>query len=206
MNDSTYHLCQLGLDAAKILGATLAFLIALVQYKKAQQWKRREYISAQMEKFMADRDVLLSMQMLDWIERDLTLKSGKPFKLTQHSLHRILASESVSNTITFTPEEAELRDSFSRFLDWLQQFENDIASKLVSQGELGIYLQYWLEKMLKVSDRHNEQTTKVISHFIRNYGYDGILSLSNRYLQDKQLECKWGSQATLLVANTDHSK
>ena len=48
------------------LGAAVAFLIGLLQYRKAQRWKRSEWLATEMQAFFADPVVKAALYMIDW--------------------------------------------------------------------------------------------------------------------------------------------
>lgn len=170
-------------EVSKILLTALAFILTMSEYRHGQQWKRKEYVSAQMEKFTKDPDVVLAMQMLDWLERPLILKSGRQFDLNRKSLKKILMGEKESNKITFSIEEAELRDSFAKFLDYLQQFDSDIESGLVNKEDLEVYLAYWIRKLSKAELPEEKDVIKIVDKFINDYGYTGVTRLVGRYIK-----------------------
>jgi hypothetical protein len=61
--------------------------VGLYQYVKAQRWKRREFIAAQIKDFEADKKIQLAMTMLDWNERTLTFptETGERKRLVNRS-------------------------------------------------------------------------------------------------------------------------
>jgi hypothetical protein len=201
VSDNEYKSWEVVIEFVKIIGASLAFWFALAQYKKAQQWKRKEYTSNLMERFLADQDVQLSMQMLDWMERQLTLKSGKQYDFRSKSLTKILASSAKSNELSFSQEESELRDSFSKFLDCLQQIDADIEAGLIKAEEVKVYLYYWLQKLSTAQGKQDEASLQVISGFIDDYEYAGVRRLVKRYSGENlltQLE-RWTVRHPVLV-------
>lgn len=86
---------KLATEWAKILGAIMVFSIGLWQYAKAQRWKRREFIAAQVKEFESDKKIQLAMTMLDWNNRELYFPSeasDKPIALkVDTALLRIFA-------------------------------------------------------------------------------------------------------------------
>jgi hypothetical protein len=42
------------LKMAALLGASAAFMVGLIQYRKAQRWKRMEWVAKEMDVFFAD--------------------------------------------------------------------------------------------------------------------------------------------------------
>lgn len=61
------------------LGALGAFAVGLVQYRRADYWKRSEFLAKEMKEYFADPKVILALTMVDWGQRDIQLFS--PSKL-----------------------------------------------------------------------------------------------------------------------------
>jgi hypothetical protein len=55
------------------LGALGAFAVGLVQYRRADYWKRSEFLAKEMKEYFADPKVMLALTMVDWGERDIQL-------------------------------------------------------------------------------------------------------------------------------------
>ena len=43
------------LKAVALVGAAVAFVVSLLQYRKAQQWKRAEWVAREMKAFLTRR-------------------------------------------------------------------------------------------------------------------------------------------------------
>lgn len=54
------------LKAATLLGAAVAFVIGLIQYRRAQQWKRAEWVAQEMKGVFSDPLVQAALTMIDW--------------------------------------------------------------------------------------------------------------------------------------------
>lgn len=54
-------------------GATIAFLIGLRQYQRAEQWKRTEFLACEMKQFFADPTIRNALTMIDWAPRPINL-------------------------------------------------------------------------------------------------------------------------------------
>lgn len=149
MAASIYELPKLLLEITKAVGAVVVFLIALSQYIEAQRWKRHEYLSNQVQKFKDDPDVQLSLKMLDWYERKLTLPDKSTYTIEPKRFRKIICDEETSDRedIKFSSAEAELRDAFSTFLSWIDKFGADLEAGLIDQSTLDLYLGYWLERL-----------------------------------------------------------
>ena len=61
------------LKALALFGATLAFAIGLMQYRRAQHWKRAEWVAQEMKSFLGDPIVQAVFLMIDWGSRRIAL-------------------------------------------------------------------------------------------------------------------------------------
>jgi hypothetical protein len=61
-------------------GAVIAFLVGLRQYRRAEYWKRSQFLAREMKEFFADPRVENARTMIDWGVRDIPLLT--PSKLT----------------------------------------------------------------------------------------------------------------------------
>ena len=65
------------------VGAVVAFLIGLRQYRRAEYWKRSQFLAQEMKEFFADPRVENARMMIDWGVRDIPLL--RPSKLSDGS-------------------------------------------------------------------------------------------------------------------------
>jgi hypothetical protein len=117
---SMEHWLTIGTDWVKIVGAAAAFVIGLQQYRngqkdknRAEAWKRREFIAAQIKDFEDDPKIQLSMAMLDWSGRKLCFQSNdcdKPKVIEVND--PLLCAALLPHTTTggFRPDEMIIRD------------------------------------------------------------------------------------------------
>jgi hypothetical protein len=61
------------LKAIALVGAAIAFAIGLVQYRRAQQWKRAEWVAQEMKQLFSDPIVQAALMMIDWGSRQILL-------------------------------------------------------------------------------------------------------------------------------------
>jgi len=64
---------KLFLSIAGYLAALAAFAIGLIQYRRADYWKRCEFLAREMKEFFADPKVSLTLIMIDWGVRRVKL-------------------------------------------------------------------------------------------------------------------------------------
>lgn len=68
-----------------LLGASIAFCVGLFQYRKAQRWKRAEFLANEMKDFLANPRVEKALLLIDWTWRTIHLREDCPAPQTTHS-------------------------------------------------------------------------------------------------------------------------
>lgn len=169
-----------------LVGAFVAFIIGLFQYRKAQRWKRSEWIAQEMKDFFADPLVKTALQLLDWGSRSVELfrdreKGEERFVIvTDDDLARALAFHSDRPT-GFTESEAALRDLFDHFLDRIERINSFVEAGLVSVEDIRPYLDYWAGNVVsaRVGDARVKRLVQ-LRQYIRHYGFSGVEALFAR--------------------------
>jgi hypothetical protein len=172
------------IDWVKIAGALIAFFIGLSQYRKAQRWKRREFIAAQIKEFESDSKIQAVFTMLDWKDRYVQLPSNKtgkdePVIVTDPILARALLPHSPRSL--FHDYEASIRDCFDRFFDALDRLQVFVDSKLISKEELFPYIEYWIQRIVDDNRQHPPEIYSLLRNYIQRYGFSGAKRLIESY-------------------------
>jgi hypothetical protein len=63
------------LSAGGAAGATIAFLVGILQYRKAQQWKRAEFLASEIKSLFENSKVSTALTMIDWSLRRIKLRA-----------------------------------------------------------------------------------------------------------------------------------
>jgi hypothetical protein len=69
---ATLHLDDY-LKIMALLGASIAFGVGLFQYRRAQRWKRAEFLANEMKEFFATPRVQKALLLIDWGRRRVQL-------------------------------------------------------------------------------------------------------------------------------------
>jgi len=170
---------------AAMIGGLIAFLAGLMQYRRAQRWKRAEFVAGEMKEFKADPWVRNALLLLDWNERavDLFPHESDPAKRSVRVEDALIAHALVPHTSRseFSPVEIALRDTFDRFFDRLERFEYFLEAGLVSSKEFAPYLRYWLDILgNEHSGRKSPAVVQAIWAYIDFY-YSEVGSLLRRF-------------------------
>ncbi len=169
------------LTAFALLGAGVAFVVGLLQYKKAQRWKRAEWVSQEMKEFLTNPQVDAAFKMVDWGWRPIQLF---PHRENPDRLEFISAQEIVDalrphgNGCTFTEKETAVRDAFDTLCDGLERFESYIRAGLITESDVEPYLDYWGVHLRPDSP---DPKLRRIREYMSHYGWDGATSLLDRF-------------------------
>jgi hypothetical protein len=176
------------LKAVAFLGAALVFGIGLFQYRRAQQWKRAEWVAQEMKQLFGDPLVQASLLMIDWGSRRIPLypdrkkENERYVQLTNDEVARALMlhnERSVSEG--FSDLETDIRAAFDRVLDGLERFHSYVETGLVTLGDLRPYLKYWAVNVCQVRKPNpNGDRILRLRAYMDAYGYDGAHTLLRR--------------------------
>lgn len=191
-------------------GAIAALVFGLRQYKRAEQWKRGEFVAEEIKEFESNPSVRNAMVMIDWGVRTLNLflipnpTTADYIRVTREDQWRALVPHPLKPKYPslvlelelegdspadpprmFTIEEARIRDSYDAFLDSLERFANFAKSGLVSPEEFRPYLAYWIDSIANVDDvqeyKGDAEWRCALLTFINYYKYSGVSFLLSSY-------------------------
>jgi hypothetical protein len=193
-----------------VFSGILAFTAGLLQYMRAQKWKRAEFIAKEFKEFKSFPAVSNAMLMLDWNSRDFIIHKPNDYGLDNQTNTGVNSKENdteindivLANALVhhnqkhlsfsperritgFTTKEAFVRDTFDAFFEGLQIFEQFIQSGLISAAEFKPYLIYWIEIIANDNNISKpEWCRKNIWHYIDAYDYKSVQRLCFRYGYD----------------------
>jgi len=167
------------LKALAMAGAALAFLIGLKQYRRAQQWKRAEWVAQEMKELLADPLVHAVTLMIDWESADVPLYPDQPtqtdrsLRLNDAQIAAALADHKKRKP--FENFEVDVRNAFDRLLFGLERFSSYVTSDLVSERDLEPYLSYWAKQVCP----KGSPAPRIIAlqQYMETYGFSGAYQL-----------------------------
>lgn len=165
--------------AVTFAGATIAFIVGLVQYRRAQQWKRAEWVAQEMKSLFGDPIVQAALLMIDWGSRRIPLypeekdPSQRHVPLTNQIVARALMHHE-ERPEGFSDLEADIRMAFDRWLDGLERFHSYVDTGLVRQRDLRPYLKYWAVNLCRLRPATGKEDRLArLRDYMNNYGYEG---------------------------------
>lgn len=160
-------------------------ITGLLQYSKAQRWKRAEFVAVELKDFESKPKVRNVMRMLDYSKRRLEL-----FPERDHEDRWcIVSNDTLCDALVyheertkFFPAEVAIRDSFDEFFDGLERVHSFLQSRLVTKKGLEPYLKYWLDVLGDPkNDRLSQEARNQIRSYVQSYGYLGVEDLIDRF-------------------------
>jgi hypothetical protein len=153
---------------------------AIVEYTKAQRWKKAEFLAKEVKEFFADTNVQRALLMLDWnivyiplFENEI---EGKKTFLFEDNM--LISALKHHNESDFNSEETVIRQTIDEFLFKLGMFQNYIDSKLIAKKDIEPYLSYWINLIGDINtDRKAAQCFKQLWNFINYYEYKAVIKL-----------------------------
>ncbi len=182
------------------VGACVAFGIGLWQYKKSQDWKKAEFLAAEMKEFFANPRVAVALTMIDWGGREVGLPIAnspggtkqiyvdypmQTFALRPHTLPSKMVSsrgEATGKTrdgsVGFEPEHAAIRDCYDALFDGLERFGGYVKSELVGVEDLRPYLEYWITDIYApAADAEVAAWNAMLLTYIHVYSFRNVVYL-----------------------------
>jgi hypothetical protein len=167
-----------------IMSGLVAFAVGLWQYRRAQKWKRLEFVATEMKEFQSKRAVQNAFLMLDWNDRVIEFypeeekESDRVIEVDDKLIEEALSIEDEE----FSDAEIAVRDTFDEFFNCLEQFDHYVITGLVEYSEFHPYLAYWLG-ILTGQDSEKKPTSviKAFAEFIDCFEYHGVQHLLDEY-------------------------
>lgn len=168
---------------APVLGV-LGLFIGLLQYIKAQRWKRSEFAAKHLSTLSTDPELALCCKLLDWSQRKVPVPekyrslTGKTvFDHNWGVMQTALVAE--PEKCVFDWQQMLYRDLFDHFFEYLERINHYISIRLISIRDVAS-LKYWLEQIAEPRFMPKRQRS-IFLDFIEAYEYQGVTELAARF-------------------------
>jgi hypothetical protein len=164
--------------------ALLTLIKGLMEFRRAQQWKKAEFLAQEIKSFRQDVDVKRALLMLDWSE--IPIYTAEHEGLTKREIicddELLFMALTPDDDTDFSDNQYIVRIIFDQYLDKLSMFERYVQSGLVKVDELRPYLQYWIDAMCnKVDGRKTPEIIDQLWAFISRYQYTSVIKLCEEF-------------------------
>ena len=208
MSDPEIEIAKLVVSILGFGGTIMTIAMATRQYRRAEQWKRAEFVAKEVKEFENSLVVRNALAMVDWGARRVNLRlkqnpeDGDLIRVTREMQWKALLPHSVKDDSVmfraedlefgesdqetdrqgFTSIEARIRDTYDMFLDHLQRFSNVIESGLVGSDELHPYLSYWLNTIASPEGSQKDIAWRcALFTYINFYEFKGVQQLFSAF-------------------------
>lgn len=160
--------------------ATVAALfVAYFQWRRAEEWKRHEYVAArahEWEKFPGAHNAFL---MLEWPARNIPLfDSNQPDVKWQAITHRLTAAALIPDSIRFAtdyvesnvPATAAIRDCFEDLMLRVQSFQRMVDVGLVTEEQVDLQVANHLVRALQTTSEPKGLLVRNLRIYLHNRG------------------------------------
>jgi hypothetical protein len=202
------HTAELLLDVIGLLGAFIAFTIGLLQYRRAQQWKRAEFLAKEMKELASDVRAATALTMVDWAARGLCLhhfdnskdetRTVVTYAMQSHALRpHVLdaereesgrhpeSAEDGARLSVYSREETSIRDCYDALLDRMDRLGAYLERRLVSAADLAPYIGYYVNDIAaKTNDATEALWTISLLTYIHFYHFTNIVVLFQAFHHD----------------------
>jgi len=184
---NTAHLLTL----VALVGTFTSIAVGIFQYRKAQHWKRAEWVAQEMKVFFGQAQVQNALLMIDWGKRRIPLF---PFRENAEDRYVEITDDVIRDALLpheerqgFNQTEESIRDCFDCFLDGLERYESYVGAKLVTRADLEPYLSYWCYQITTAREGDPKVDRLVqLRKYITRYGYLGANRLIRRLAHQAQ--------------------
>ena len=128
-----------------IVGGVIIFLLGRAEYRTSQQWKRSEFLAAEIDRFFAQPRVATALLLVDYSAIRLDpdgRRAGQPIAGTLVVTDSVLTSalrihtDFKNDTEEFGPEEMLAREAFDELLTGLERFAHHIQIGLIEIADV----------------------------------------------------------------------
>jgi hypothetical protein len=161
MADPTKNLCDVVLAVLTLVGAGVAFVLSLLQWRRAQAWQRADKLDTFIEKFESDELLRLATLVVDWELRETKFRGRNLEICNQDALLALRHHDEVPEHSDFGDKQPTIRDAYDALLAFFQRLEVSISNGLIDAEPATAYFAYWLEHFLRF-DRHPDEGGKIL--------------------------------------------
>lgn len=182
-------------ELIKIIPSTataIGLIVGLIQYRRAQVWKRMEFAASLVRRVASDNELTLAITFLDWRHRHFAVPDKyKPvagghlqFCHSHEAMARVFSMSSreilpETGMLDLKQEEITLEsmiyiDIFDRFFEYLEEVYSFIEMGLVNNTDVKI-LSYWANRIVNLK----YMQTHIFVEYLIYYKLNGVLALSD---------------------------
>lgn len=162
----THEEAKLLIDALTLGVAFIGGLLALVQWRRDQSWKKAEKLDSLYKEFEASRLIQIACRVLDWSRGRFTFPDGEKLEFDQADVENSLLVHDDLPELTFTPVQTRMRDAYDALLAFFERLESAIGTDLVDEQSALRLFGYWI-KHLDMMPEHPNCPSRAMKYIAR---------------------------------------
>jgi hypothetical protein len=127
------------------IGAVIVVAIGLLQYWRAESWKRTEFVARLFKEFSDDPNCDVAMCLLAGDRRKIFYEAGGKWENYDYDYNVLcVALADQAKEKQLESYQLHIRDSLDQFFVYIEQFDRAIKNRLVSCTDVYPYFGYWI--------------------------------------------------------------
>lgn len=175
---------EITVEITALLLSFFVFIKGIKEYRKAQKWKKLEFVSKEIKEFFNEPEIKRAMLLLDWNSNSFDVyiakeKQEMALNFTDKDILGALMTH--EERFAFTEKEVILKRIFDAFFEHLTMFENYIETGLIETKDLAPYLSYWIK--ILADSNNNRKSVEIKTQlwkYVDYYGYEKVRKLCYR--------------------------
>jgi hypothetical protein len=186
-----FHLIR-GIANFAPIGAVIVFAFGLYQYRRAEAWKRTEFVAQLFKKFSDDPNCDVAMCLLSGEKRKIFYEVGgkwESYEYEYNVLCAALADQPIDKKLE--SDQLHMRESLDQFFVYIEQFDRAIQNNLVSDTEVYPYFGYWIGLLkgdVRIRKRMREDARLAVINYMNREEFDD----AKNFFMDRS----WDEKAT----------
>jgi hypothetical protein len=149
-------------------GAVATGLKWVYEYTEKRKWEKNKFLLEQVEKFQNLETTICAEKCLDWNSATITYGS-RDIKFDDKVLFDALTTHDKKHK--FNQDEVTIRKIFDNYFDNLTKLIILSKSKIISEKNLILFLEYWFDILSGDSHSKNRELVEQIHSYLNFYGY-----------------------------------
>lgn len=135
---------KLLVEGLTLLVALIGSIMALIQWRRDQSWKKAEKLDGMFKEFESNRLIQIACRVLDWKRGKFSFPDGETFVFEDADVVKSLAIHDDDHEMTFTLTQARMRDAYDAILSFFERLESAIDGGLVDERQAIGLFGYWV--------------------------------------------------------------
>lgn len=156
---------KLVIDALTLGAGALGGIVALVQWRRDQMWKKAEKLDSMYKEFEGHRLIQIACRVMDWERGNFKFPDGEELRFNDTDVLKSLVVHGAED-LTFTATQTRMRDAYDALLAFFIRLYTAIDSGLVDRKPAAKLFGYWVNHFAEMPEHDcAESSAKYIATY-----------------------------------------